>query len=368
MRLASLALVVCAATLLTAGCQTGGSSPGSPADDSFRARLCAQEPAFCASPSPTPPVPTAQCQSDDLVASAAFGPDKYNPEPGPIDGILIVALQQEARPCLLSSAQTITVSVGNSVQIPVAVTPVAWRNEVIVSSTDGNVGGAYLHFLWNNWCRDTAPANVTMNLTVGEAGQLAVPVVSSAGSGLQRKFPPCVDASGGSELTSEGGFDGRIPETGLQPCRAQDLTVTDGSYNEIEQHALPSEGPQRGADMWLGRNEAPGCTLTAWDHLKVTDGNLHELSVNATLETDVSRPAGHVNYVFGPTDAYERIFWTNWCGERLRGPLHVFIELPHELGTIDWTVGKSVDADGYLITPPCSDPSKPSELAVTKEL
>lgn len=225
-----------------------------------------------------------------------------------------------------------------------------------------------MHFVWSNWCSDTTPADPRLHVQIGGTSEVDVPIVASSGSGSQTRFPPCVDPSRPSQLAAEEGFGGRVAETTLEPCRARDLTLTQGYYIEVPPNHITDDDPSRVGDTWLGRTEKPGCTVTEWKKLTVYDGTYTVMDVSVKRSDGAIRVYRPPRRIVGPGDGYEKFHWTNWCGGARPGPMHVLIELPNDDESIDWAVIGSADADGNLITPACIDSSKPSNFEISKAL
>ena len=181
--------------VLTFSACSGGDKAADPTLESARRKTaCAgQDFAACLAPAPTVRDPSQKCAATDLSGFADFGPDKYNPAPGSIDGAVVLTLNEGAAPCLLSPPDKLSLSVGEAADLPMSVTASSPR-DVVIQGTDRNTDGAYLTFVWHNWCGVTTPVRAIVHVVVaGGDGQLDVPVIASSGGTIETKFPPCTD-------------------------------------------------------------------------------------------------------------------------------------------------------------------------------
>jgi hypothetical protein len=253
-------------------------------------------------------------------------------------------------------------SVGNVAELPMQLA--ASSRDVIIDDTD-RVGGAALVFLWSNWCGILAPEQVVMHVTLAvDQGSLSIPVVGSSGGTTETKFPPCVDPSSQSSVMAKGGFGGRYPAADLQPCRVEDLTLSYGAYAEFAADSVWDE-PRRVGELWVGRSAEPDCLLTEWSDVDIRDGAGNKLDIEIEPTMDSARN-GQALRVSSLGSAYEPINWTNWCAGPRPGPLHVYLELPNDQGTVDWDVRGSADEQGNLLAPPCVNARAPSKIKLTK--
>lgn len=107
-----LLVLLTVGTLVACSSGVGGRAPDPTADALRRRELC-----VVLACTPTVPVPDKRCAAEDLAGWATFGPDRYNPTPGPIDGLLVLTLKDDAAPCNLSPRQEIAMLVRNGIEL-----------------------------------------------------------------------------------------------------------------------------------------------------------------------------------------------------------------------------------------------------------
>jgi hypothetical protein len=312
------------------------------------------------------------CRSDDLKGWARFGSGAPGPgrTPGAVDAASNLALEFGAEPCRLSMDTSMTLIVGDDTEIPIELSSAddPWSrangDELLIAGTDRNTDGAYLTFVWTNWCAPGA-VKASLRAELVSGGVVTFPVEGS-------KSPVCVDAAAPPHVTTEGfrGDPVATPTLGdLLWCTSPEIKIEQGYYVAVPEEFLSDDPPVvRVADMWLWKDAPPPCLVDEWEDLRVLDGNGAELDVDIEA-SDGSRAPGQpdASMVRGPGSVYVKFHWNNWCGMEIAAPFTLEFDLPDNRGVIVWRVDGATKDDGTVDAPECVDDGSDSTISIGKQ-